>query len=134
MNKNPLNQGMIEENAVGIGEISGEMVAERAKELAMIADHPVSRVDHDQAFRELTGGDAMDPKQAMLESATEAARWNPVAGSTGHQMDVSASEDEDTDGQGESARLFAEGVREAAHDQMLQAAIAVAETLPADRD
>jgi hypothetical protein len=65
MNRNPLNKGMIEENAVGIGEISAE---------------------------------------------------------------ESASETEDEDGHGKSAQLFEEGVSEAAHDRMLQAAKAAAET------
>jgi hypothetical protein len=59
-------------------------------------------------------------------------RWDPVPGSTGHQVEESAGGEDDEDGQGESAQLFEEGVREAAHDQMLQAAIADAETRPAD--
>ncbi len=128
MNKNPLNKGMIEENFTGIGEISDEMVVERARELALIAGHPVTRADSEQALRELTGGDAMDPNQALLESFSEDERWAPIPGSTGHQAEESASEDEDEDGQGESAQLFEEGVSEAAHDQMLQAAIAARET------
>lgn len=128
MNKNPLNKGMIEENSAGIGEISGEMVAERARELALIAGRPVTGQDSEQALRELTGGDGMDPKQALLESLTEDERWDPIPSSTGHQAEESASEDEDEDGQGKNAQLFEEGVSEAAHDQMLQAAIADAET------
>lgn len=122
MNKNPLNKGMIEENSVGIGEISSEMVAERAKELALIAGRPVTREDHEQALRELTGGIDLDAKQALLESFSEDERWDPVPGSTGHQAEESASEDEDADGRGENAQLVEEGVSEAEHDQMLQAA------------
>jgi hypothetical protein len=122
MNKNPLNTGMLEENSVGIGEISGEMLAERAKELALIAGRPVNQTDHEQALRELTGGPAMDPKQALLESVTEDERWDPVPGSIGHQAEESASEDEGEDGQTEGAKLVEEGVREAGHDRMLQAA------------
>lgn len=132
MNKNPLNKGMIEENSAGIGEISGEMVAERARELALIAGRPVTGQDSEQALRELTGGDGMDPKQALLESLTEDERWDPIPSSTGHQAEESASEDEDEDGQGKNAQLFEEGVSEAAHDQMLQAAIADAETRLSD--
>ncbi len=125
MNENPLNTGMLEENSVGIGEISGEMVADRAKELALIAGRPVNQSDHDQALRELTGGPSMDPKEALLESVTEDERWDPVPGSTGHQAKESASEDEGEDGQTEGARLVEEGVSEAGHDRMLQAARAV---------
>ena len=124
MNKNPLNKGMIEKNSTGIGEISTEMVDERARELALIAGRPVSNEERDQALRELTGGEGMDAKQAMLESLSEDHRWDPVPASTGHQAEESASEDENEDGQDQSAQLFEEGVSEAAHDQMREAAIA----------
>lgn len=132
MNQNPLTKGMIEENSTGIGEISGEMVAERAKELSLIAGRPVTKEDSEQALRELTGGDGMDARQALFESFSEDERWNPIPSSTGHQAEESASEDEDEDGQGNSAQLFEEGVSEAVHDQMLQAAIAAAETRRSD--
>lgn len=132
MKKNRLNKGMIEENSVGIGEISAEMVEERAKELALIAGRPVTREDSEQALRELTGGDGMDAKQALLESVSEDERWDPIPGSTGHQAEESASEEEDEDGRSQSVQLFEEGVSEAVHDQMLQAAIAAAETRRSD--
>jgi hypothetical protein len=127
MNQNPLTKGMIEENSTGIGEISGEMVADRARELALIAGRPLTRQDSEQALRELTGGDAMAPEQALLESFSEDDRWDPIPGSTGHQAEESASEDEDEDGHGNNAQLFEEGVGEAAHDQMLEAARAAKE-------
>lgn len=122
MNKNPLNKGMLEENSVGIGEISGEMVADRAKELALIAGHPVTAAHHEQALRELTGESGMDANEELLESVTEDERWDPLPGSTGHQAQESASEDEAEDGRNEDAQLFEEGVSEAGHDQLLQAA------------
>lgn len=127
MNKNPLNKGIIEENSEGVGEISGEMVWDRAKELALIDGRPMTNVNYGQALRELTGGDDFYAKQASLESIPEAERWDPVLGSTGHQAPESASEDENEDGESESAQLFAEGVSEAEHDQMLQAVIAAKE-------
>lgn len=127
MNKNPLNRGMIEQNSLGIGEISAEMVENRTKELALIAGRAVTRDDRNQALRELKGEDEMDVRQAMMESLSEDERWNPIPGSTGYQAEESASEDEDEDGNGESAQLFEEGVGEASHDQMLQAAKAAAE-------
>lgn len=128
MNKNPLTKGMIQENAVGIGEVSTEMVAARGEELALIAGRPVTCEDDKQALRELTGGDVIDAHQASLESLSEDDRWNPIAGSTGHQAEESAEEDEDEDGQSQSAQLYQDGVSEAAHDQMLQAAIASKDT------
>lgn len=128
MNENPISKGMIEENSVGIGEISDEMVAERAKQLALIAGRPMTNEDSEQAFRELTGGGEMDAKQVMLESLSEDDRWNPIPGSSGQQAEESSSEDDDGDGRGQSAQLFEEGVREAEHDQMLQAALSRGET------
>jgi hypothetical protein len=123
MNKNPLTQGMLQVNSNEIGEISNEMIAKRAEELALIAGRPVAAEFMEQAVRELTGGGGMDASQILLESVSEDKRWDPIPGSTGHQAQESASEYEDEDGQGGNAQLFEEGVREAAHDQMLQAAI-----------
>ena len=113
------------ENSVGIGTVTRKMVRERAAELALINGHPardVSKSDQDQAKRELTGGSDMEPKEAVLESAPESERWDPVPGSTGRQTPESPSEDEDDEGRSQSEQLVDEGVAEAEHDQMLQAA------------
>ncbi len=122
VNKNPITKGMIEENPVGIGEVSEEMVEERAKELALIAGHRVTKEDHEQALRELSGGSEIDEKTSLLESVSEEERWDPVPGSRGDQAEDSGSEEEDEDGRGEDAQLVEEGVSEAEHDQMVLAA------------
>lgn len=125
MKKNPLNKGMIAENFSGIGTVSRAMVHERAVELALIngrSEQDMSITDWEQAKRELTGGQDMDPKQAMLESIAEEERWDPVPGSTGFQVSVSPPEDEDDEGRSEGAQLVEQGVAEAEHDQMFQAA------------
>ncbi|MEP6823118.1 MAG: hypothetical protein ABI946_12310 [Chthoniobacterales bacterium] len=130
MEKNPLNKGIISENAVGIGTVTPEMVETRARELAEIAGRvppEPSEVDYEQAQRELTGGTEMDPEGIALESVAESERWDPVAGSTGHQTQDSLGEDEDSEGRSESAQLVEEGIEEAEHDQMLQAARAAQE-------
>lgn len=114
---------MIEENADGIGEVSAQMVEERAKELALIAARPVNTEDTDQALCELTGEPEIDAIQATFESLSEDERWSEVPNSTGHQVENIDNEDEGEDGRDEHALLCEEGVREAAHDQMLQAAI-----------
>jgi hypothetical protein len=122
---NPLKQGALIEDSTGIGTVTREMVSERAVELALINGHPAheaSQTDWDQAKRELTGEPEMDPNQLLLELAPESERWDPVHGSTGDKVHVAPSEDEDDEGQSDSARLFEEGVHEAEHDQMLQAA------------
>ena len=122
---NPLKQGALIEDSTGIGTVTREMVRERAGELALIngrSAHEASQTDWEQAKRELTGEQEIDPSQAILESAPESERWDPVHGSTGDKAQVLPSEDEDDEGQSDSARLFEEGVHEAEHDQMLQAA------------
>ncbi len=130
MNKNPLNEGILTENAAGIGTVTRGMVRERAVELALINGHAaqdVSKVDWEQAKRELTGGPEMDAEEMALESIPESERWDPVPGSIGHQVQDSLGEDEDSEGRSESAQLVEEGIKEAEHDQMLQAARAAQE-------
>jgi hypothetical protein len=125
MNKNPLNKGVITENAIGIGTVTPEMVEARARELAAIAGRvppQPSEVDYEQAKRELTGEPEMDVQEAALELIPESERWDPVPGSTGSHTPDSLGEDEDSEGRSESAQLVEEGIKEAEHDQMLQAA------------
>jgi len=129
MKKNPLNKGIIAENFTGIGPVTHEMVHARARELALIAGRgplDASQADYEQARRELTGGQDIDAQTERLESLPETKRWDPVPGSDGHQAPESPNEDEDEEGRSESAQLVEEGVNEAEHDQMLQAARAAA--------
>jgi hypothetical protein len=91
----------------------------------LIAGRPpphVAQTDYEQAKRELTGESEIDPREATLEAIPESERWNPVPGSAGRQAPESPSEDEDDEGRSESEQLAEEGVGEAEHDQMLQAA------------
>ena len=125
MTTNPLKQGALSENSAGIGALTPEMVRERAVELALInghSAHEVSVSDWEQAKRELSGEPDTDPNEALLEAAPESERWDPVHGSSGHKTKVISSEDEDEDGRSDSEILVDEGVKEAGHDQMLQAA------------
>jgi hypothetical protein len=112
-------------NSTGIGTVTRKMVRERAVELAFIDGRiaqEVSNSDWEQAKRELTGGSDMDPNETNLESAPESERWDPLPGSTGHIVTVPSVDGEDDEGQSVSARLVEEGLLEAEHDQMLQAA------------
>jgi len=125
MQNNPLNEGVLTGNFVGIGPATRGMLHTRARELALIAGRDsadISQTDYEQAKRELTGGAEVDWQEAMLESLPEAERWDPVPGSPGHQAPESPSEDEDDEGRSETEQLVDEGVEEAEHDQMLQAA------------
>ena len=124
MNKNPLSKGVISDNSVGIGPVTRQMLHARARELALIAGRPphdLSQADYEQAKRELTGGADLDPQETFLESLPESAR-DPQPGSTGHQVPDAPNEDEDEEGRSETEQLVEEGVKEAEHDQMLQAA------------
>ena len=125
MGKNPLSKGVLTENAVGIGPVTREMVHARTRELALIAGRVpphVSQADYERAKRELTGEADMDRQEAMLESILETKRWDPVPGSTGRQLPVSPSEDEDDEGRNEGEQLVDEGAEEAGRDRMFQAA------------
>ena len=69
MRKNPLNKGIIMENAAGIGTVTSEMVEARARELAAINGRPSSEpseADYQQAKRELTGEAEMDPQEERV--------------------------------------------------------------------
>jgi len=124
MNTNPLKQGLLTENSAGIGTVSRQMVRERAVELAVIAGRAaqdVAKADWEQAKRELTGEPETDPNTAALEAAPEAERWDPVPGSTGHQMPAAPGADEDAEGRSDQQRLVEEGVEGAEHDQMRSA-------------
>jgi hypothetical protein len=125
MKRNPLNKGIIMENAAGIGTVTAGMVEARARELAAINGRPSSKpseADYQQAKRELTGEAETDPQEESSESVPESDDWDPVPGSSGRQAAESLGEDEDAEGRSESAQMFEEGVNEAEHDQMLRAA------------
>ena len=125
MNTNPLNKGILEENSVGVGTVSPEMVEKRAVELALINGRlakDVSEADFEQAKRELTGEGELAPKEAALDDAPESERWDPTGGSSGHQVPKTNEDGEDDEGRSVGEQLVDEGVNEAEHDQMLQAA------------
>lgn len=123
MKKNPLNKGIIMENAAGIGTVTPAMVEARARELAAINGRSQpSEADYQQAKRELTGEEDTDPQdESSEESVPESDGWDRVPGSTGRQAAESLGEDEDAEGRSESAQMFEEGISEAEHDQMRQA-------------
>jgi hypothetical protein len=112
-------------HSTGIGTVTRKMVRERATELALIngrSIQDVSVADWEQAKRELTGEPDLDPKEALLEAAPESERWDPLPGSTGHIIPVASIDGEDDDGRSMGEKIIDEGVQEAEHDQMLQAA------------
>jgi hypothetical protein len=126
MKHNPLKDGALTEKSAGIGTVTRQMVRERAIELAAIngrSAHQVSQSDWEQAKGELTGDSNAEPKEAVLESAPESERWDPVHGSTGHQVPTAPSEDEDDEGRSDNERLTEEGIAGAEQDQTRQASL-----------
>jgi hypothetical protein len=126
MKTNPMKQGALTENSAGIGTVTRKMVRERAVELAIINDRSaqnVSKADWEQAKRELTGEPDTDPKEALLESAPESERWDPLPGSEGRKVPTTPSADEDDEGRSDHERLVEEGIAEAEHDQMRKASL-----------
>ena len=124
MKTDPLKEAVLIINSIGIGTVTRKMVRERAAELAVINGHSAqeaSKSDWEQAKRELTGEPDMDPKEAILESAPESERWDPLPGSSGHIVPVASVDEEDEEGRSVGERLIEEGVQEAGHDLMLQA-------------
>lgn len=125
MKNNPVNGGVISENFAGIGPVSRAMVNKRASELAQISGRlpmAVTQSDYEQAKRELTGESDIDLQETILESIPESGRWDPLPGSAGHETPGALSEDMDDEGRSEGEQLVEQGVQEAEHDQMLQAA------------
>ena len=123
MKKNPLNKGIIMENADGVGTVTPAMVDARAGELARIDGRSKpTKADYQQAKRELTGEEEIDPQEEKLASVPESEGWDPVPGSTGRQAAESLGEDEDAEGRSEAAQMYEEGIDEAEHDQMRRAA------------
>ena len=119
-----IKKGILMLRGSAIGTVTRKMVFQRAVELAAIngsSYHAISKSDWEQAKRELTGQPEIDPGQALLKSAPESDRWDPIHGSTGSTAPESPSEDEDSDGYSDSARMIEDGMNEASHDQMLAA-------------
>ena len=124
MKTNPLKEGNISENSAGIGTVTRAMVRARAVELAVIngrSAQEVSRSEWERAKQELTSDSDVDSNQAVLESAPESERWDPVPGSRGHKLPVAPSADEDDEGRSDNERLVDEGIAGAEHDQRRQA-------------
>ena len=98
MNIDPLHEAPIIIHRTGIGTVSPDMVRKRAEELALINGreaHNVSKSDWDEATRELTCGDEIDPQQTLMESLPDSERWYPIPGSPSHEAVTVFDDNED---------------------------------------
>ncbi len=117
-----------------MGEVTQELIDQRACDLARLAhrpDHEPTDEDFAQAERELTGGTDLDAEEKVIEALPESERWDPNRGSEGTQPPEVSNEDEDAEGRSETEQLVEGGAREAEHDQMMQAEL---ETEKSDRE
>ena len=97
---------------------SPEAVERRAREIALIAERDPDEftdADWDQARRELLGFVGPTAPEETEENAEVVEEWSVVASSTGHR----APRMDEEENLGE--QLVADGIEEAAHDQMLEA-------------
>jgi hypothetical protein len=110
--------GKISLHGDGLGAPSPDTVEKRAREIALIAERDPDEftdADWEQARRELLGAQSPGAPEETSENAEVVEEWNMVASSTGHR----APRIEDEENLGE--QLVADGIEEAAHDQMVEA-------------
>src|SRR5665213_2788235 len=99
--------GRISDHFEGMGTVTRDMVIERAREIAMINGHPTNHYtlnDFMEAKRELTGEETDLENEESIPSAYEAQRNELPDENTIYQD------------------LVEQGVSEAEHDQMVEAA------------
>ena len=112
-------QGIIAEHFIGVGTVTRDMVAERAREIAVIngrSPHHYTRDDFIEAKRELTGNAAVDgDEDGVLTAITH---WDEEPGSAGRPIEKTETTDEETIAE----LLVEEGVSEAEHEQMVEGA------------
>jgi hypothetical protein len=113
------NRGIISDHFLGVGTVTREMVRQRAREIAIINGRPpnhCSRHDFLEAQRELTGAiPALDDEDDRIINTTA---WGEESGAAGHSVEREEAPDE----QLLAEELVEQGINEAEHDQMVEAA------------
>jgi len=120
MKPNQIETGRLSDHGHGLGTVTEAMVLKRARELAVINGRDENQVldsDLDQARRELTSEERLDPERTPAEKLPEENRWEPVPECVGHQQPAVPAPDEQTFAE----KLVEEGVEDAEHDQVLSA-------------
>ena len=77
MKRNQIQEGRISDHTHGMGNVTWQMVRQRARELAVINGRLPREVldsDFEQARRELTGQDDISPQEQAIESLPEFVR------------------------------------------------------------
>lgn len=117
--KTSLSRGIISDHFSGVGTVTPEMVRQRAREIAIINGRPTNhctKQDLLEAQRELTGASpATDGEDDIIINTTS---WGEEPGSAGHSVEREEAADEQT----LAEELVEQGINEAEHDQMVEAA------------
>lgn len=112
-------EGRIEKSGMGVGPVSGEMLEQRAREIAIInrgKEAQVTDEDRAAAGRELSDeGFTLSSQDIRSNMASESASGD-MAVETGHEVEGIRPFDE----QAMEENEVKEGIREADHDRMLR--------------
>ena len=112
-------RGIISDHFRAVGTVTPEMVRQRAREIAIINGHPANHCtsqDLLEAKRELTGFlPGLDDEEGSKFSA---GAWGVEPDSDGRAVEKEEIPDEQSVGE----VLIEQGINEAEHDQMVQAA------------
>ncbi|MGI8436578.1 MAG: hypothetical protein ACR2NX_06685 [Chthoniobacterales bacterium] len=114
--------GKISLHGNGMGAATPEMVEKRAREIALINErnpNDYTDADWDQARRELLDVEEIASADDTNEIADSVSERNEVPGENGHRAIRTENEDDD---ETLGAHLVTEGLEEAVHDRMVQAA------------
>jgi hypothetical protein len=113
--------GKISVHGNGLGAPSPEQVEARAREIALIDERDPDEftdADWNQARQELLGTAASNPPEETKDNVNLHEEWEVVAEDRGHRVPrPGVDENEETIGE----HLVADGIDEAARDQMLEA-------------
>lgn len=114
--------GKILDHDAGIGEVDGDMIADRARELAEIDGLEPDQVNEghrQQAREELRGGD--DPTAPNDDEGVEASliEADDVPGESGGAVEPFTNAAMHGDEQTIGEQLYSEGIAEADHDRMV---------------
>jgi len=112
--------GKVSNHGDGMGAPTPELVEQRAREIALIAERnpdEFTDADWEQARQELMGVATMTAPEETPESAELEDEWPVVASNSGERVKRPGLDDDQMLG----AHLVEGGVEEATHDSMVQA-------------
>lgn len=113
--------GKISVHGDGVGAPTPELVEKRAREIALINERKPDEftdADWQQAQRELLGRETITAPDDADEVVDRLSARDEVPGESGHRAGRAGEDDEML-----GAQLVTGGIEEAAHDQMVEAAM-----------